>query len=36
MRDEVKRLREGEKQFLRSYKGFLKTVEGEVKRTSKI
>ncbi len=32
VRDEVKRLREGEKLLVRSYKGYLKTLEGEVKR----
>lgn len=35
VRDDVKRLREGEKLLVRSYKGYLKTLEGEVKRTSR-
>jgi nucleolar complex protein 3 len=32
VRDEVRRLREGEKMLVRSYKGYLKTLEGEIKR----
>lgn len=31
VRDEVKRLREGEKMLVRSYKGYLKMLETEVK-----
>lgn len=32
VREEVKRLREGEKMLVRSYKGYLKMLEGEVRR----
>jgi nucleolar complex protein 3 len=32
VRDEVRRLREGEKMLVRSYKGYLKMLEGEIKR----
>ncbi|OCF44668.1 nucleolar complex protein 3 [Kwoniella heveanensis CBS 569] len=34
VRDEVKRLREGEKMLVRSYKGYLKMLETEIKRRS--
>ncbi|WVR00141.1 hypothetical protein IAU59_007283 [Kwoniella sp. CBS 9459] len=34
VRDEVKRLREGEKMLVRSYKGYLKMLESEIKRRS--
>ena len=34
VRDEVRRLREGEKLLVRSYKGYLKMLEGETKRMS--
>nr|XP_018260827.1 nucleolar complex protein 3 [Kwoniella dejecticola CBS 10117]OBR82985.1 nucleolar complex protein 3 [Kwoniella dejecticola CBS 10117] len=34
VRDEVKRLREGEKMLVRSYKGYLKMLEQEIKRRS--
>ncbi len=34
VRDEVKRLREGEKMLVRSYKGYLKLLEHEIKRES--
>ncbi|ORY33445.1 CBF/Mak21 family-domain-containing protein [Naematelia encephala] len=32
VRDEVRRLREGEKMLVRSYKGYLKLLEGEIKQ----
>lgn len=32
VRDEVRRLREGEKMLVRSYKGYLKLLENEIKR----
>ena len=32
VRDDVKRLREGEKLLLRNYKQYLKSLEGEIKR----
>lgn len=32
VRDEVRRLREGEKMLVRSYKGYLKMLENEIKR----
>ncbi len=32
VRDEVRRLREGEKLLVKSYKGYLKTLESEIKR----
>ena len=31
VRDEVRRLREGEKLLVKSYKGYLKTLESEIK-----
>lgn len=34
VRDEVRRLREGEKMLVRSYKGYLKLLEHEIKRES--
>lgn len=34
VRDEVRRLREGEKMLVRSYKAYLKMLEGEIKSES--
>jgi nucleolar complex protein 3 len=36
VRDEVRRLREGEKMLVRSYKGYLKMLENEIKRAYEI
>lgn len=36
VRDEVRRQREGEKMLVKSYKEYLKTLEGEIKRTCQV